>query len=87
MSVKVEKIRQEGNLFVFKVTVSEVNSSATFEVAVEKGYSEKLGYNSPEKLIEKSFEFLLAREPKELILSEFNVREISRYFPEFEEKI
>jgi len=41
----------------------------------------------PEYVIEKSFEFLLEREPKESILSEFDISVISKYFPDFEEKI
>lgn len=33
-----------------------------------------------------SFEFLLAREPKESILGRFDVTVIDRYFPEFREE-
>jgi hypothetical protein len=39
--------------------------------------------SSPEELIEASFEFLLAREPKESILGRFDLPVIERYFPEF----
>jgi hypothetical protein len=41
----------------------------------------------PEELIQKSFQFLLEREPKESILSRFDLSVISRYFPEFEREI
>ena len=41
----------------------------------------------PEELIRKSFEFLLEREPKESILSRFDLSVISRYFPEYEREI
>ena len=34
-------------------------------------------------LIERSFEFLLEREPNTSILSEFNIETINRYFPEY----
>ena len=40
-----------------------------------------------EELVRKSFEFLLERESNQSILREFNLRDISRYFPEFKEKI
>ncbi len=40
---------------------------------------------SPERVIEAAFEFLLDREPKESILSSFDVTVISRYFPIFEQ--
>ena len=41
----------------------------------------------PEELIRKSFEFLLEHEPKESILSRFDLTVISRYFPEYEGEI
>lgn len=87
VSVKVVKKKEEGNLLVFEVRVDEGGSVSSHQVSVDKGYTEKLGYDFPGELVEKSFEFLLSREPKEAILAEFNLREISRYFPEFEEKI
>lgn len=40
-----------------------------------------------EKLVTKSFEFLLEREPKESILREFTLDVIGSYFPEWEQTI
>jgi hypothetical protein len=42
---------------------------------------------SKELLVEKSFEFLLEREPKESILSEFGIMVIAKYFPEYPDVI
>lgn len=42
------------------------------------------GNTQPSLLIEAAFRFLLDREPKESILSRFDISVISRYFPEFE---
>ena len=42
---------------------------------------------SPEVLIEKSFEFLLEREPNTSILRSFELSVIGAYFPEYEETI
>jgi len=39
------------------------------------------------RLVTAAFEFLLEREPKESILSAFDLTVIERYFPEFPEKI
>ncbi len=39
------------------------------------------------KLVRASFEFLLEREPKEAIMSRFDLTMISRYFPEYEGEI
>ena len=45
------------------------------------------GEDQPERLIQASFEFLLEREPKEAILSEFELPVIERYFPEYPREI
>lgn len=42
---------------------------------------------TPEALVRRSFEFLLEREPKELILKSFALTDIGRFFPEFEREI
>ena len=41
------------------------------------------GKISKETLLEKSFEFLLAREPNTSILSQFKIEVISQYFPDY----
>ncbi|HKA10823.1 MAG TPA: hypothetical protein VKI99_10170 [Candidatus Dormibacteraeota bacterium] len=41
----------------------------------------------PEQLVTRAFEFLLAREPASSILRDFELADISRYFPEFERMI
>lgn len=41
----------------------------------------------PSDLVRRSFEFLLAREPKESILRSFELPVIGRYFPEYERSI
>ena len=62
---------------------------AEYSVTVDKEYWEKLtrGKVEPAELVRKSFEFLLAREPKESILRKFNLRDINKYFPEYEREI
>ncbi|MBS3813268.1 hypothetical protein KGY64_05535 [Candidatus Bipolaricaulota bacterium] len=42
---------------------------------------------SKRELVEESFRFLLEREPKESILSSFEIGTIERYFPEYPEQI
>jgi len=73
----------------YKVTVEEKKSSSEHSVHLDDDYYQKLteGKISKEELIKKSFEFLLEREPKESILSEFDLEIISHYFPEYEEEI
>jgi hypothetical protein len=45
------------------------------------------GKISPDVLLQWTFEFLLAREPKESILRQFDLAVVSRYFPDFESVI
>jgi hypothetical protein len=79
--IKVEKKNQQE--FTVKVEGKEYN------VGLDDEYWQDLtgGKIAKEELIKKSFEFLLEREPKESILSRFNLRIINQYFPEFEEEI
>ena len=45
------------------------------------------GAASPDDLVRRSFDFLLAREPPSSILRSFDLMEIGRYFPEYEATI
>ena len=71
------------------MTVTEDGSSTNHRVTLDDEYYTKLtkGRIGKEELIEKSFEFLLRHESKESILSSFNLRVISRYFPQYESEI
>jgi hypothetical protein len=42
---------------------------------------------TPDSLVRRSIQFLLDRESKEAILPSFNLTEISRHYPEFEQEI
>jgi hypothetical protein len=70
----------------FRVTVSEGASRTTHHVSVQpKDYDRIAGGKiPPDELVKMSFEFLLEREPKESILSTFELMVIARYFPSFE---
>ena len=60
-----------------------------YSVSLDDKYWQELtgGKTSKEELIKNSFDFLLERESKESILSQFDLRIISRYFPEYEQEI
>jgi hypothetical protein len=45
------------------------------------------GATDPTELVRRSFDFLLARESPRSILRSFELTDISRYFPEFEDTI
>jgi hypothetical protein len=86
VQIDVEK-RGEGGTFL--VVVTEGSSRSSHEVTLDDGYYRKLtgARITPEELVRRSFEFLLAREPKESILKTFRLVVIARYFPEYEREI
>ena len=73
----------------FEVTVEERGSSTRHLVTLDDVYYKRLtgGRIPKQELVEKSFKFLLERESKESILRRFDLKEIGRYFPEYEERI
>ena len=68
----------------FSVTVTG-SSTTTHTVTISDQVHTKLtdGKISKEILLEKSFEFLLQREPNTSILSQFRIEVISQYFPDY----
>ena len=79
---------QRINETTFDVTV-EGRTQTTHRVTVEPDYYDKVtgGKVPPELLVEKSFEFLLEREPNTSILRSFDLPVIGHYFPEYERTI
>lgn len=73
----------------FKVRLSEGTDPLDFEVELDNNYFRKLTdlIITPEKLVQKSFQFLLAHERPHSILKNFNIRDIQTYFPEYEDQI
>ena len=86
MTPLIEVSRKDAQTFA--VTVNG-NTVTTHTVTLEPDYYDKLtgGNVTPEKLIEKSFEFLLERENNTSILSSFDLTVINRYFPAYEKSI
>jgi len=76
---------EEKNDTTFKVTVTS-RQTTTHTVTVTPEYKAKLAALNvaTETLVEKSFEFLLEREPNTSILREFDLKVIQTYFPEYE---
>jgi hypothetical protein len=86
--VKVE-CSASGSSWIAHVEVVDARSTQRFEVWVSAAELERFdpGASEPAGLVRRSFEFLLAREPKESILPQFNIGLIGRYFPEYESEI
>ena len=86
----IEVVRtREGDPMEFEVVVREGKGETHHHVTMARETCELLtaGKHTPERCLEAAFRFLLDREPKESILSRFDVTVISRYFPEFEREL
>ena len=84
-----EIIVQSENETRFEITVREGASETRHIVTVEPDYARKLSgrKTSVEDVVRRSFEFLLEGERKESSLRSFDLKDISRYFPEYERSI
>tara|TARA_Y100000310_G_scaffold55061_1_gene50493 strand:+ start:1092 stop:1361 length:270 start_codon:yes stop_codon:yes gene_type:complete len=85
MEINVKKLREDE----FEVVVKQNGTSTSHIVTVSDDDWQKLTDKmcSKELLLEKSFEFLLEREPKESILGAFSIMTIAKYFPEYPDEI
>jgi hypothetical protein len=86
MSITVRETATQPKL-EFAVEVRDAGGSSRHTVTLDPALLARLTAQRPvggEAFVEAVFEFLLEREPKDSILSRFDVSVVSRYFPEFE---
>lgn len=88
-TITVTPIEEEKNSDTFRVFINDGSGTSTHDVTVTDEARVKLcgAAATKEKLLKRSFEFLLEQEPKESILSSFAIELISTYFPEYPEEI
>jgi hypothetical protein len=84
-TIRILNQRELENGWQFAVAVN----GNTFSVTLDKDYYQKLtnGTQTPQKLLDASFEFLLSKEQLDEILSEFNLSLIQNYFNDYEDYI
>lgn len=78
-----------GGAFTFDVIVRDLRGESRHRVTVEANDAErwaKLGVE-PSRWAEAVMRFLLDREPKESIMSAFDMSVVRRYFPEFDDAL
>ena len=69
----------------FAVAVREGTGETRHEIVASAAALARLAPGArAEAAVEATFRFLLEREPKEAILSRFDIAVVSRYFPEYE---
>ena len=74
---------------IFQVTITDNDGETHHRVTMSNDtYKENFNISyTPVQCVEAAFCFLLEREPKEAILSRFDITVISGYFPEFKHEI
>ncbi len=90
MSQPVEVACQPGGPgWICEISVGADAAVTRHRVTVDAALLARLrpGAEDPTDLVRESFDFLLAREPREAILREFDLPVIGRYFPEWESEI
>ena len=82
--MKIEEKREN----VFEVTI-DGPTTTVHEVTIPEGYWESLTEKkiSRERLIEKTFEFMLERENNDMIMRKLDLLTVARNFPEYEMSI
>lgn len=85
--VEEKEIKPDGRTYV--VYVGDGNNREEFIVHLGDDYWAKMTGNtiSREDFVKKTFEFIMARESRDIILREFDVSAVPQYFPEFEDTV
>jgi hypothetical protein len=75
--------------FKFLVEVRDPDGPSQHDVTLQHETYCRLSREklAPETCVEAAFRFLLDREPKDSILSKFEIEHISSYFPDFEQAL
>ena len=75
----------DGKGYRCAVDVSDATGTSHHVVRVSARDVDRWGHGrTADELVAESFAFLLAREPKESILKEFDLSVIKRYFPDYD---
>jgi hypothetical protein len=81
--------RRDGDGWVCEVTVGEDAGATRHTARVEPGSLDRFGMppEDPASLVRAAFEFLLEHEARESILRSFELSQIGRYFPDWEDDV
>jgi len=83
VEIKVKQTREDPS-WSFEVIVKENEAQTQHLVSMSKDFYKSLNTEKkPWEVIQETFLFLLDHEPKEAILSEFDITLVSHYFPKF----
>ena len=87
--ISIENKGENINEWIFEVNLKNNEGKFSYKVFVSKDYYRDLTNTKipPITLVERSYTFLLNKEKASEILKQFNIKEISDYFTEYESSI
>ena len=87
--IQISKKTERTAEWEYAVLLGHESDDIGFLVKIDRQHWEELTQArvSPESLIKKSFRFLLKKQSKYSIPQSFNLRDIQRRFPEYEEQV
>jgi hypothetical protein len=83
-AVAVSVTPDPAHALTFEVVVRDARGESRHRVTMRSDEAKRWGAE-PSRCVAAAMRFLLDREPKESILSAFDMRVIRRYFPEFDD--
>lgn len=85
-NIKVEQKSESNGRWTFTVQIGQGKDITQHTITLSDSYYQKLcsGQIEPSELVRKSFEFLLRKEPRESILTQFDLPLIQHYFSDYE---
>ena len=84
MSLSIKKLSDD----VFTVTVAETLTTTHTVTITDQSLNDLTDNNvTKTQLLDFSFKFLLEREPNTSILSSFDINVITKYFPDYRDKV
>ncbi|OGN07946.1 MAG: hypothetical protein A3C61_02295 [Candidatus Yanofskybacteria bacterium RIFCSPHIGHO2_02_FULL_39_10] len=87
--MRVTEVSQREEGWTFLVEVGHGDNLIEYFIDVDKEYWTRLTARriEPAELVKATFEFLLDKESKEVILKKFNLSDVSGHFPNYENEI
>lgn len=88
-TLQVYTKESDDNQREYSVILDQKGRVSKYTITVDETYIERMtdGSVSPETFILASFNFLLSKEDSSHILPEFDLEDICRFYPEFEDEI
>jgi len=86
--IVADLVKNTAKYWEFKVTLTDAQGYTEHNVKIQNKFMANFNEGVlPNDVIVASFEFLLTKEPKEMIYKEFDVEVIGKFFPDYLAKL